>query len=315
MGLADVLGAKSAKDAKAKAKEEAYRAEHPTFVEVLSLALARMGEKKIEPDMWLGPSSIADMCPKAMVLACRMGGDLVSHNDAKSSWIMGMGTAIHSFLQISSGRAGVLLGGWKCHVCHAMTGDVLGGGVSIASAVPMPDRCPHCRHEPGWRTDWEYVEPTVQSESLRIRGHLDGILELPGRHREIVDFKTSKSTAMASRTGLQQQPYRSNVIQLNVYLGLAGMEYGRLIYVDRGADSPSGTESARNGAKPRPGIIEHPVVFNRQMYEDTLEMVDGFRQAAADGNRPIPCCPHAGSLPWGDCECKDMERAWAHFGT
>jgi len=269
---------------------------------LLSEGMGSSSTKPLSPDMWVGPSSIVSMCPRALTMAYRMGiREMAREFDAKSSWNMALGTAIHSALGVIFGKLDSVysIGGWKCSVCGHIHGTEDGKTVTVESSVECPDVCEKCEHDPDWRTEFQFCEPMVMSDELRVRGYVDGIVRLPARPLEVWDYKTVKSTSVRY---VKQRPYDNNVRQLNVYMGLSGIHYGRLIYVDRGSSAPWD------------GVIDHAITYDHHMFEQTIARASDFREAAKDPERPIPACPDGGENAFGACDCKAVEDAWTSHG-
>ena len=273
----------------------------------------RTKEKYITPDMWLGPSTVSGMCPKAFVSAAAMGVPMSRQETLQQRWTMDRGTFIHELLQNNwFGRSKALLGGWKCDDCGHIHGidieddtpigdghegnDITTDKVTLLSAVEMPDECEKCGMKRCWRHGFTYVEPMVYDLGLRVSGYVDGIIRVPHQNRlELIDFKGTSKKALAQLR--KRGPYLEHIIQVSWYLAMMKLKKGRIIYIARDEEVVS------------KAFLEKPVELDEKLMSQEKEKIRALRKEAAKDKPRIPPCPHGGSRPWGPCECAGFASA------
>jgi hypothetical protein len=168
-------------------------------------------------------------------------------------------------------QAGILLGKWNCRFCGATYG---------CTQVPVkrPTKCAKCDAD-----KFEFEEFWFGDESYKIGGHPDGLIQLPAQPGlgilEIKSIGTWKASAV------KNSPDMGHAIQLQCYLWLAGLDWGRILYWDKGA----------NGMK---ALIEHHV-------DRDLDVIDRVKSTI----REIRSGIRTSSLPNRICETKTCERA------
>jgi len=263
-------------------------------------------ETRVTHDMWLGPSTVSSLCPKAFVLAGKMGVPLIRHETLQQRWTMDRGTFLHELLQnFWFGRAGMVLGGWKCDDCSHIHGididddtvvmDGHGGGevvdkVTLKSAIPMPMVCEQCGMKRRWRHGFTFVEPMVYDLGLRVSGYVDGIIRPPETGvLEVMDIKGTSKKALA--TLRRRGPYLEHVKQVTWYADMMGLKKGRILYVARDEENVS------------KAFLEKPVDVDEKMISQEKESLRAIRQEIKKDEPSIPPCPHGGRRPWGPCEC------------
>lgn len=273
----------------------------------------RTKETRITPEMWLGPSTVSGMCPKAFVLAAKMGVPLIKHEKLQNKWTMDRGTFLHELLQnFWFGRSGMILGGWKCDDCGHIHGiDIedstpVGDGhegdeeytdkVTLRSAIPMPVECEKCGMRRRWRHGFTYVEPMVYDLGLRVSGYVDGIIRVPDTGMlEIMDIKGTSKKALAALK--RRGPYLEHVKQVSWYSSMMGLKKGRILYVARDEEDVS------------KAFLEKPVELDEKLIAQEKENLRAIREEAKKDEPRIPPCPHGGHRPWGPCECAGLEAA------
>lgn len=281
---------------------------------VLSEQLYQRREITLQEEMWLSPSVISHLCPRAYSIAWKLGLPLVDEFMPNNMWWMDLGTAMHSLMQdIWGSRGGWLIGGWKCSECGHKHGidpedkvPAVSHGVeecdkvTIRSAIPVPKKCESCGMTPAWRSGFTYIEPLFYNFELQVAGWCDGIMVLPGQPAELIDFKTT-----ASPRWIRKEPSKDHVKQLSWYMDMAHMTRGRIIYIDRTAKN---FEDA---------IIEHPFFLNKRLMVEQKEMVRGLRKTfkAPKEERSIPACPDGGRSAFGPCSCTELEALWQSHGA
>jgi len=278
-------------------------------------AIVQTREVHVDADMWLSPSILAGWCPRAWVIAQRVGVPLLDEIGPDNRWWMDGGTAHHTlFQEMWMGPARIIKGGWECPSCLHVEGydpddktEILSHGESYTdkvtprSSVLCPKVCPACGHKPTWRSAFRYIEPLVYDLELKVAGLSDGVIDWGPYGGELWDLKTKSSTD--GMGWIKEAPDEGNVKQLNWYLGLAGMKYGRLVYVDR---------TSKHLAD---AFVEHQIVFDPEMMLKEKEKVSVFREAAKNPESSIPACPDGGRTRFGACQCRELEDSWKSFRT
>lgn len=207
-------------------------------------------------------SSIHDMCPVEAAYAIKLVKKKdekralawARHNELKAELVevVDTGTVVHRQLQYYAGLTGkVREGQWRCPACGALT----------VRGVPMPvqaveneetgleDKYPaRCRRCKGGNLamfpPWLYVEPRLVEaakgvpEQFRVVGHADGIwtvaVIVDGKShllRVLVDYKTSNLNGFDEKYG--ELPAQKYVSQMQVYLNLAEVEVGLILYYSK----------------------------------------------------------------------------------
>lgn len=120
------------------------------------------------------------------------------------------GSAIHDLVRERYlGPMGVLYGEWRCAKCEGIT----------TGAMPKRCRC-------GGRR-LLYEEREVKNEELGIVGHLDGLEQRPGAGLGVLEIKTIDGALFK----MLKQPQPEHTFRTHVYMWLAGLQWGRILYV------------------------------------------------------------------------------------
>lgn len=301
MGLFDVIE-----------EVHAIQRDHSKLFNVLCEFLPESREKPLPgPRDWLPASSMGTLCPKAHVMAWRMGyGMAIKNFDVQQRWAIDRGTAFHRiFQELWMGPMGWMYGGWRCPKCgHLHTKDSEKGKpekliegwmspVTPKNSVLMPETCETCEYKSSKFDPFRFEEPWCRNYSELVRGPCDGILKLPAQALEFFDLKTTTSLFY-----LRDEPRLKDVIQLHWYMDTYDIRKGRLIYVNPGAKKFCNA------------MVEHEVVFDTKLMTREKKKIRDLREALEDKTRPVPACPHGGKLPFGDCECIKLEMQWSRHG-
>jgi hypothetical protein len=256
--------------------------------------------------MWFSPSMLA-RCRRVLYIRVRDQLTEVGVDSPELEFAADRGTAFHRMTQQRLGRLGVLFGGWRCSECghvHGIDPDddaLLGNGlrrkVTVRSAVPIPLVCDGCGATTEQGQSFEYVEPTVYDESIRLAGRIDGIVFLNGQFI-IIDVKTVGVFERLWRP--RAFPFDEHVFQVNLYMGLSGIRRAVILYEARAEEELSRFS------------FDAPLGFNQEMYDEQCSFVRrlaaiGTTEAkASDGveaGTEVPCCQYGGRRSWGPCEC------------
>jgi len=257
--------------------------------------------KLVGPDTWLSASKTPNMCERAIIIAWRLQVEMADIRSAEDRWLADRGTYLHSMFQDKwLGPLKLLMGGWKCpHCSHVHTSDGK-NEVTFHNATLCPDECESCgkKNDVRWEP-FQFQEPWCRNHDVLVRGPCDGLLVVPFGGLEILDLKTVKNIASVKRA-----PRDSHVKQLHWYMDPAGIRKGRIVYMDPGAKRFS------------EAIVEHLVEFDNNLVSLEKEKVLGLREALKEENkdRPPPACKWGGQLPYGPCECLQLEGLWASHG-
>lgn len=282
---------------------------------LLPLLLEHLGtERTVDvsgPSDWLSASKVPSHCPRAHVMAWRLGVKLIDAWPAQSRWNADKGTALHIVIQeMWLGPLGWLRGGWKCHECARIHTTDMAPEVTPENSIARPDVCIECGFEPNHFDRFGYVEPWIKDEFARVRGRADGIIELPACPEEILDIKSMGLFKWTARQGvpgdrswdIRDGPKGDHVRQLHWYMGPSKIRHGRLLYVNPGE------------RKLERAIVEHRVLFDPKLWHEEREKILGLRKALEDKTRPVPDCPNGGVSPFGECACVEVEGVWARHG-
>lgn len=314
MGLGNLVRSGRQKPMKKAPVAEQLRPElwlQPRIME----ALVGTREIYIKPDMWLSPSVLAGWCPRAWVMAYRMGIPMIDEVGPNNKWWMDGGSVHHKlFQEWWMGPAKIIKGGWECPSCLNVVGydaddkvsvhthgETIVNKVTPKSAVLCPDKCPSCGYKANWRKPFNYIEPLLYDLDMRIVGWSDGILDWGQFDDELWDLKTKASTD--GMGWVREAPDENNVIQINWYLELAKMQHGRLVYVDRASKHLTDA------------FIEHPLEHDPLLMAKEKEKVSAFREATKNPESSLPACPYGGRTRFGPCQCRDLASAWKDFGS
>lgn len=301
------------KSTEAEAAQDDMETDPLAIIPKMFASVPKTKETLITPDIWLGPSTVSGMCPRAFVMSAVMELPLIKVESLQSRWTMDRGTVLHQLIQdMWLGRARMILGGWKCDDCGHIHGidiedstpvgsghegeDTVVDKVTLRSAIPMPYKCEKCGMEPRWRHGFSYVEPMVYDLPLRISGYVDGIIRIPDQNRlELIDIKGTSKKALARLR--QRGPYLEHVIQVGWYLSMMGLSRGRVIYVARDEEDVS------------KAFLEKPVALDEKLMAQEKEKIRVLREEVKKKEPSIPTCPHGGQRPWGPCECSGFSTA------
>lgn len=140
-----------------------------------------------------------------------------------------MGNALHELIQGYFWDIGILKGTYKCLKCDKRYHDV------VSPLVCPSGKSTHTRKH------LKYKEVYLRSTTpdLPISGRCDGILVIDGG-LHLMDIKSIKSRTLKSSEREfcfedldLQGPKRDHIVQLNLYLWMAGLEKGHLFYISK----------------------------------------------------------------------------------
>jgi hypothetical protein len=136
------------------------------------------------------------------------------------------------------------------------------------------------------KTDFLYVELFHRNEEYRTQGHPDGYLQIPGLPG--LGILEVKSISSRSSYEVKHIPSMNHVVQLQTYFWLTGLQWGKILYWDKGAPGMS-------------ALMEHHVVRDEEIIANLQGMVRSIRVGMQQGG-PLPArlcatatCPRAKS--------------------
>lgn len=220
-------------------------------------------------DWYIRASRIPRLCPREEVLVWRNQFPSLVKRTADNAWWFGLGTAFHYVFQtVLLGPQGVLHGLWRCQC-----------GWGTEERGPMPAECPKC----GRKGRFLFVEEEVSSPDGRLVGHMDGILMLEGMPPAVIDFKTVQPYEFHK---CSEVPNPDHVMQLQVYMMLAGLDNGVLLYINK------------HEGKMDAALAEHWIRRNEKQTEAIQRLVAKVKEGI-----------EGGVLPGGVCCTRDERRA------
>jgi hypothetical protein len=220
---------------------------------------------------YLRVSALADMCPREEVLASSLKVVRKKTVDADLGMIFAHGTALHWVLQNKVvGNTGALLGVWRCVDCAKQYGEVSPNLQEGQTLVRRPASCDQCGC-----TDFNYREQKFFDHDYRISGHPDGFLVLQGLPGlGVAEFK-SVGPKMAWE--VKHTPNLGHVVQVQTYLWLTGLQWGKLLYWEKGG---FGTQA----------LFEHTVERDEDSIEAIKTTIRSVWEGIAVGKLPERVC-------------------------
>jgi len=258
----------------AKATGGSTEALAPT--DLKQLILERYGRKEDRPppsldSFYYRASGLAYVCPRQEVLhqkhqipiRIRKGAEEIANYD--------LGSGMHHAMQnIILPAVGAIRGAWRCVQCGHIHGAAKGRAVYDA-AVRRPTECSECRGE-----EFLYHEYFLRDETVGTGGHMDGLLVLPG-HEGMGLFEL-KSISTTGAKKVRNCPQIEHVLQANVYMRLAGLKWGKILYWVKGVYSIE------------KNLIEHHVEPDEEVWEGVVEMLGSIRKGMRTGELPERIC-------------------------
>lgn len=231
-GRAERAAAQARRAAAAKSTTAARIARRPQLIiPTLQRGLESMNDDPIDPRrLRPTPSKAWGLCPRKQALDQLFPDNVDEYITWQDRLVFDSGSALHEwFQQRYMPRFFTVLGNWRCRGC----GLVLPSGHKIEDVRVKPEGLIGGPHLPVCSGAWKYVEPTVYWPEFNTDGKLDGILEIDWV-RVVWDLKT---VGRATQINAMSGPKPDNVYQLQVYLNLAEIDIGVLLYFcleDRG---------------------------------------------------------------------------------
>jgi len=239
----------------------------------------------LDEKSYLRVSALADMCPRQEVLAANLKFERTWKVDADLGMIFAHGKALHWVLQNSVvGATGAFLGVWRCVECAKQYGAMAPNLQEAQSLVRRPKAC-DCGCE-----DFIYREQKFANDEYRIGGHPDGFLVLQGMPGlGVAEFK---SVGPKSAWEVRSTPNLGHVIQVQCYLWLTGLQWGKILYWAKDGFGMS-------------AIYEHTVERDEDTIAAIQQTIRSIWNGIATGLLPERVCTTADCPQASKCELKN----------
>lgn len=177
---------------------------------------------------YLRASGIPMLCAREEVICATKKVERDNDVDAALNLTFLHGTALHWAVQNKLfGPMGVLYGTWRCDKCGSLHGDAKAARSAddFQWAVPMPKVC---RVQKCGSKEFTYVEPEFVDHDLRLTGHTDGFLVLPGLPG--MGILEVKSVGPRYAREVKIAPQIGHIVQAHVYMMFTGFRWARILY-------------------------------------------------------------------------------------
>lgn len=238
--------------------------------------------KEVKPPLnpktdFLRASGIPNLCAREEVICALRDISRPDVVDAGLNLTFLHGTALHWGLQNELlGKLNVLYGTWRCDHCGTKYGTAVEGKRVEDWAVPMPHNCTSGACAGGARS-FTYVEHKFKDDSLRLTGHSDGFLVIPGLSG--MGILEVKSIGQKSAREIQQAPQIGHMIQAHVYMMFTGFKWAKILY----------WQKSEFGLK---ALVEHHVERDEETIQRIREMAGSVWSGIAMGTLPDRICAH-----------------------
>jgi hypothetical protein len=227
--------------------------------------------KPREPDGWFHPSTHPLMDARQLyyylTAPAQWEAERLSY---ESRMAVTMGSAVHGFIE-----ACIRHGGWM---------------------APLEGECPAC-HRPHGVRKGQCDEYGAADPVLRRRGHMDGVLDIPGWGKGIFEFKTGGRADFATDLDLDwfKKRHLDYYAQVQEYMDLSGHRQAIVLFAQVGY----------------PFVLnEFQVPYDAAFAARTREKYDLVRAFETAGQPPEACCPlrssKSRSCPASACPVKVM---------
>ena len=181
---------------------------------------------------YLRASGLPKLCPREEVICSIEHITRPDDVDAGLNLTFLHGTALHWAVQNQLlGPLGCLYGTWKCNDCGRMYGQPMGQTRYEDWAIPMPTTpcTTPCRTDGCCdSTSYTYVEASFKDDDLRLTGHADGFLVLPGLPG--MGVLEIKSIGARYAREIKVAPQYDHIIQAHAYMLFTGFKWGKILY-------------------------------------------------------------------------------------
>jgi predicted nucleic acid-binding Zn-ribbon protein len=244
-----------------KVKEGDKKNVNISILESLNNNLSRID--KIEPmnkESWIRASAFPKLCIREEVLCARNNIIRERPITIDNEWWFGVGSAMHYLFQTRLlGASGILLGKWRCLNC---------GKLTDGSRVRMPKNCDVCGKD-----SFFLYEQKFEDLNLKLNGHIDGILSLPGKKETIIDFKTANGKRFLYA---MKKPFDDHIKQLQIYMMLSGIKRGVILYINK-------QELSLKDA-----LVEHWIDYDAEYVEKVKNDIHKLRKCLSNPEEELP---------------------------
>jgi len=226
-------------------------------------------------------SGFADMCPREEVLCTTHNVTRKRKFDANTNLIFLHGTSLHWGVQNHLlAKLGLLNGMWRCNLCGKLHGGPLLEETTAPFAAkigPRPPKCSKCGVEANGNT-FTYEEWFFKDEELRLTGHPDGFISLPG-HNGMGIFEL-KSVGGRKAWQIKHTPDVGHVVQAHIYMMFTGFSWMQLLYWIK----------AENGL---PALVEHHIERDQEIITNIRTQLIVLRHGMETGELPQRICQNS----------------------
>jgi hypothetical protein len=204
------------------------------------VATVRDERRVVGADLPVRASGLAKMCPRAYALAAEHGRALGEVIPAASVHAMAVGEAVHAAFQARVLTLGGSLfqGWWERDVPMFALSDPgrhLDRAIERACGDRLEGSLPYRWIPRPVGEGWRYCELAFHEPLDGITGHCDGVLVWPDGRVELLEVKTiSDQGYRRVDPWLGGHPLLDHLVQVQVYLALAGLDRARLVYLNKG---------------------------------------------------------------------------------
>lgn len=242
---------------------------------LLGVLEERLGTQRKKPPLhpdnnWARASAVPSMCAREEVLCALHGVERDDNVDASLNITFLHGTSLHWGVQNRLlGPLGILYGTWKCANCAVVYGKQQSHAPS-GWEIQMPKTCSSCSG-----TEFSYVEPEFSDPELKLTGHCDGFIRLPGM--DGFGILEVKSIGERGAREIQNTPQIGHTIQTHVYMHFTGLKWGKILYWQK---HESGLRS----------LVEHHVDRDEETILMVKQMLSSLWTGIETGSLPERIC-------------------------
>ncbi len=233
------------------------------------------------PSSYVRCSGISTMCPREEVLVSLLNVDIMDEVSGDLGVTFAHGNALHHVLQNDIlPRANVLIGVWRCNECGARYGRwEPDKGDPMYGLVPRPVSCIGCdSHATDLRradTLFFYEEVTLVNTEIRLTGHPDGFLRMPGMPG--IGQLEIKSVSERSAWEIRNVPDIGHVMQVQAYMLLTGLKWAKILYWNKAGFGLS-------------AFVEHFVERDENTITKIKDMIESIFRGLNGGFLPSRIC-------------------------
>jgi hypothetical protein len=251
--------------------------------------------RPMKKDDWLRVSSLPSVCAREEVLAaCKsIPRTYVEEPDLRLTFEHGH--ALHHQLQNSIlPELGVIYGTWQCIGCGTVYG-------SKNDRIRRPDGCSKCkgrqlaageaRSGSELEHEFKYVEEWYADEVYRIGGHPDAFIQMQGYSG--FGILEAKSISQRSAVNIKHVPDLGHAIQLQVYLWLTNLSWGKILYWDKGTFGVN-------------AWIEHYIERDDNVIVQVKELIRSIRDGIGTGQLPKRICSSSDCKRAEECSLSQL---------